>query len=91
MPASKPNLSLPEVAERLCCSVDRVRALIAAGELVAIKTSVSPTSRKPRHVVALVELLAFEERRRTEPARPPTRRRKAAEPEYREYQWPDKN
>ncbi len=56
--AAKPNLSLPEVAERLCCSVDRVRALIAGGQLIAINTSVSMTSRKPRHVVALTELLA---------------------------------
>jgi hypothetical protein len=51
-------LSLPDVARHLGCNVDRVRALVRAGQLRAVDLNVRPGQRRYRHLKVSRQALA---------------------------------
>jgi excisionase family DNA binding protein len=66
----------PEVAKLFHVSDDKVRSLIASGELRAVNLA-SRAGRRPRWRISAADLATFEARRAAVPARPvPKRRRK---------------
>ena len=67
-------LTPPEAARRLRVSADKIRIWIKTGELIAINVAARASGR-PRYRIAVSDLQAFEERRRS-PARIVTQRRK---------------
>lgn len=76
------GLTPNELARLLRVSPDRVRAMIASGELGAVNTA-TPRCGKPRYVVMPWHLKAWEERHRAaRPAPTPRRRRPAAAKDF---------
>jgi hypothetical protein len=82
--ASEPavGLTVAEVARRYRIGKDKVRALIARGELAAVNTATALCG-KPRWIVLPDGLAAFERRRQGGPApTPPRRRKRMSEVDY---------
>jgi transposase len=77
------GLTVADVARRYRVSPDKVRAWIARGELKAVNTSTNLCGR-PRWVISLDALAAFEKRRTGGPEPTPKRtgRRPAAVKDY---------
>jgi hypothetical protein len=71
------TLTPPAVARRLGCGVGKILGWIARRELTAINIASRPGMR-PRWVIRLADLEAFEQRR-ANTVRPPRRRRKGEE------------
>jgi excisionase family DNA binding protein len=69
------GLTVPELARRLRLGRDRVRRLIAAGELPAIDVAAVRCGR-PRWIVLPEALAAWERSRQVSPPPAPPRRRK---------------
>lgn len=80
----KQYLTLKEVAARLSVTPDTVRAYVKSGQLRGVLVSSDPETPRPRYVVELAELEAFERRRRTgvEPKRTGRRASVGAVTEY---------
>jgi hypothetical protein len=73
----KTKLTPPEIAERYGIAEAKVHAWIRAGELRAINAATTPTGR-PRYLVDVADLLAFEHARAATPTPAAPRRRKTA-------------
>ena len=73
-PPTTRHLTPADVAERLNCSAVKVRELIASRQLPAINTSLNPRGKKPRWMITLADLEAFERSRATKPAAVPASR-----------------
>jgi hypothetical protein len=67
------GLTVPDVARRYRVGEDKVRALIARGELIAVNAA-SALCGRPRWVVLPDALAAFERRRSSAPPPRPARR-----------------
>jgi excisionase family DNA binding protein len=74
-PPASCGLTTAEVARRLRVGEDKVRRWIARGELAAVNTA-STLCGRPRWVVTVESLIAFEQRRSSGPPPKPLRRRK---------------
>lgn len=71
------KLTPPQIAERYGCSTDKVLGWIKAGELRAINAA-SRRDQRPRYLVDLADLAAFEQGRAVVPAVPQRRARRRA-------------
>jgi hypothetical protein len=79
---ARTGLTVREVARRYRVSPDKVRGWIKRGELTAINTAAA-LSHKPRWVITIDALTAFERRRTSAPPQPaPRRRRPAGQTDY---------
>jgi hypothetical protein len=70
------GLTVADIARRYRIGADKVRALIARGELRAVNTATALCGR-PRWVVPPDALAAFEKRRAAAPAKPAGRRQRS--------------
>ena len=67
---------VPEVADRLRMSVEKVLRLIRNRQLRAIDVSTTPGTTRPRYIIDEADLVAFEQARATAPAQTPAARRR---------------
>lgn len=80
----KRKLTPPELAKLWGISPDKVVAWIRAGELRAIDASTS-RSQRPRYLIDIEDLRAFEDRRSVSPHPKPRRRRQKRDAKVIEF------
>lgn len=77
---SKTKLTPPQLAERWGISADKIVHWIKAGELRAIDASLKRGDR-PRYLIDVADVEAFEAARAVVPEAPPARRQRETRPE----------
>ena len=75
LPAERRKLTPPQYARQLGVDVMKVLRWIRSGELRAFNAAAT-TSGKPRYLIDLADIVAFEQSRAVAPPDPPQRRRK---------------
>ncbi len=78
-------LTPPQLAKVLHTSADKVRALIAAGALVAINVANNVNGERPRWRIRQRDLEVFLASRSSRPAPKPRRRRRASSTAGKEF------
>ena len=76
MVAEPVKLTPNEVAARFRCKPDKVRVWIHSGELPAIDASLKPGEGRPRFLIDIADVIAFEERRKVKASAPSRPRRR---------------
>ena len=77
--STKTKMTPPELARRWGVSPDKITHFIVTGELRAIDASLKRGDR-PRYLIDVADIEAFENARAVVPAAKPTRRKKAPLP-----------
>jgi hypothetical protein len=84
-PTARTKFTPPEVAARWGITADKVLAWIRSGELRAINAATSTSGVRPRWLIDLADLEAFEKRRAACPVQPAARRRRRPPSEENTY------
>ncbi len=82
---TRTKLTVPQLARLWAVDPHKIRCWILSGELKAINGAKDPNSRRPRYLIDVADIRAFEEAREVIPACPHPRARRNRRSTVKQY------